>query len=210
MPEKPVEEGTGTVYQYGNDTDAPSRTAKRKSARAEEGRVRQLVLDLAAISPARLRRLKLPAELEDGILLCAGIPASKAKVRQVKQLARSLLELDHETIRRTLAAPGALAKPRGNRSAYAAEWLSRLESDPDGSLIQLLQAHPELDRQQLRSWLRTSLKERNADGAPKPAGLKARENLQRKLGELQAPSADLPDDSPDPSEADHDPTEPRA
>ncbi len=191
MPDEPLEPEAETVYLYGNDTDAPSRTAKRKSARADEARVRQLVLELAALNPARLKRLKLPTELEDGVLLCASMAASKAKVRQVKQLARSLQALDHETIRRTLATPGALAKPRGNKSEYAATWLAQLEATPDASLNRLLAAHPELDRQQLRSWLRSAIRDVEPDGTPKPAGRKARENLQRKLGELQPPAMNL-------------------
>lgn len=191
MPKKPkVDDAeTDTIFLRGNDDGRPSRTKRREEARADEARVRELVLQLIELGAAKLRRLELPDALEDGILLAAELPASKARLRQVKLLARHLAELDHESIRRRLAAPGGIAKPRGKTSEYAKQWLERLLEGGDGELDALIGEHTNLDRQQLRNWLR-SARRVEPDGSRKPPSAKALKSLQQALSPLEPPVPD--------------------
>lgn len=188
MSKKPKVDDTEseTIFLRGNDDGRPSRTKRREEARADEARVRELVLQLIGLGAAKLRRLDLPEALEDGVLLAAELPASKARLRQVKLLARHLAELDHESIRRRLAAPGGIAKPRGKTNDYAAQWLDRLLEGGDGELDALIGEHPNLDRQQLRNWLR-SARRVEQDGSRKPPSAKALKALQQALAPLQPP-----------------------
>ncbi len=195
MPQRPKvdDDEPQTVFLRGNDDGRPSRTKQREEARAGEARVRELVTQLIDLGAAKLRRLELPEELEDGILLAAELPASKARARQIKLLARHLAELDHEAIRRRLATPGGIAKPRGNTSDYAKGWLARLLSGGDSELEALLSLHGDLDRQQLRNWLR-SARRTEPDGTRKPASSKALKALERALQPLK-PTEATTDDS---------------
>lgn len=175
-----------TIFLRGNDDGRPSRTRRREEARAGEARVRELVEQLIGLGAARLRRLSLPEQLEDGILLASELPLNKARQRQVKLLARQLAELDHEAIRRRLAMPGGISKPRGNTNEYATTWLERLLTGSDGELDELLETHAELDRQQLRNLLRTARRV-EPDGTRKAPSAKAHKALQRSLQALKAP-----------------------
>ncbi|MCA9645381.1 MAG: DUF615 domain-containing protein [Polyangiaceae bacterium] len=182
-----------TIFLRGNDDGRPSRTKRREEARAGEARVRELVEQLIALGAAKLRRLDLPEQLEDGILLAGELPPNKARQRQVKLLARHLAELDHETIRRRLATPGGISKPRGNTNEYATDWLNRLLAGSDTELDELLGVHPKLDRQQLRNWLRAARRV-EPDGTRKAPSAKALKSLQRSLQGLKAPVAEVSDE----------------
>ncbi|MCA9630229.1 MAG: DUF615 domain-containing protein [Myxococcales bacterium] len=190
MPRKPKVDGveTQTVFLHGNDDGRPSRTRQREDARAGEARVRDLVQQLIELGAPKLRRLELPEELEDGILLAGELPPSKARQRQVKLLARHLSELDHEAIRRRIAAPGGISKPRGKANEYARTWLIRLLQGGDAELDGLLAQHTSLDRQQLRNWLRTARRV-EPDGSRKAPSAKALKSLERALDQLRPPEA---------------------
>lgn len=184
-----------TIFLHGNDTDEPSRTEKRQKARDAEAKVRGLVTQLIQLTPKQLAKLHLSDGVLDGISIAQTLPASKAKQRQIKLLARLLAEHDPALIQRQLAAlltgqrlpeasppqatdeaqtGAAEATTRG--SSYQEEWLRELLEAGDAALQRLIEIHPELNRQELRQLLRSAKK------ASSPAGqLKARQALSRAL-----------------------------
>lgn len=168
-----------------DDRDLESRTDKRRREDAREALLKGLASRLVAAKPAALARLELDDELRDAIVTAQGIRSAPAHNRQVNVVRQHLRALgpDVDLLVRRMEAPGPASAPpvsvsvRPTRPEVAA-WRERLEEAGDAALEELLRAHPEADRQQLRQRMRELGRARAAGHGPSIRRAEAR------LGEL--------------------------
>ena len=187
----------------GRDTEtgeflSPSRSAQRREALD----VLALGQKLAALSDGQLARLPVPEHLLPHILETRRITSHVAHKRQLAFLAKQMRREDGETldaIRDALDANGEGAR-RETALLHRVEALrERLLQDGDAALAELLDAHPQADRQRLRQLARNALDERRKNKPPH-----AYRELFRELRELLAQEAHAgeagasPEDEPTP------------
>lgn len=143
---------------------AGSRSQKRRDALAVLALARQLV----ELPPSRLARLGLDEDLREEITTCRRTPSHIAHKRQLAFLAKKMRQHDDAEFA-TLRAE--LGEDRNRQRQENAE-LHRLEAlreellASDAALSTLIAAHPNVDRQHLRSLIRRAREEKAHANAP--------------------------------------------
>jgi ribosome-associated protein len=171
-----------------DDRDLESRSDKRRREDAREALLKGLATRLVAAKPAALARLELDEELRDAILTAQAIRSAPAQNRQINLVRQHLRALgpDIDVLVRRMDAPGpasaAAAAPAPPVRPEVTAWRERLEETGDAALEELLQAHPEADRQQLRQRMRELGRARAAGHGPSVRRAEAR--LAELLGSI--------------------------
>ena len=145
---------------------SPSRSQQRRQALG----VLELAEKLASLTPTQLGRLPIPDSLQPHLEQTRRITAHGARKRQLAFLAKQMRREDDEAldaIRDALDAGGEAAKRETARMHRAEHWRERLLADGDAALGELLDEHPNADRQQLRQLVRNALDERAKNKAPR-------------------------------------------
>jgi ribosome-associated protein len=149
------------------DEDQPSRSALKRDAKA----VAALGDRLLALPADRLEQLDLDEELSEAIATFAGLRKS-AIGRQRRLIAQLLRDRDPNVIERRLErATAGLGRP-SRKSSEDESWCERLIGHGDAALTELLDQHPDADRQRLRQLIRNA--KRAPDG---PKAARARQRL---------------------------------
>lgn len=175
----------------------PSRSQKRREALG----VLELAEALVALSPAQLSRVPVPEATLPHIEETRRITSNIARKRQLAFLAKQMRKLDEDELQ---AMRDALdEKSAASRTEVAAlhrveAWRDRLLEGGDDALAELLDLHPEADRQRLRQLVRNTLDERKRNKPPHSF----RELFRELRGLLLAQSGDVDaydptDDPPD-------------
>lgn len=159
----------------------PSRSEQRRTALD----VLELGEQLVALTAAQLARLPIPEELMPHIRETQRIPSYGARKRQLAFLAKQMRRQDDaalDAIRDAMSKDGDAAR-RETAALHRAEALrdALLGGDGDAALTDLLAAHPQADRQQLRQLIRNTREERAKSKPPR-----AFRELFRELRELLA------------------------
>lgn len=161
----------------------PSRSQKRRDALA----VLALAEQLVALPPARLARLELPDDVRAEIANTRRIGAHIARKRQLAYLAKLMRRHGEDAF---AAVHTALGEDReGQRRETAAmhrleDLRERLLEDGDAALADVIERHPQVDRQHLRSLVRQARSERERGKPPH-----AFRELFRLLRELEEQAA---------------------
>jgi ribosome-associated protein len=143
----------------------PSRSEQRRAALD----VLALGQQLVALSGAQLAKLPVPESLLPHIADTRRITTHVARKRQVAFLAKQMRREDDETldaIRDALDAGGEAGRRETAAMHRAEAWRERLLIEGDAALSELLDAHPEADRQRLRQLLRNAGEERARNKPP--------------------------------------------
>jgi len=154
----------------------PSKT-QRKKAMLE---LQDLGLELAGLSPERLKKMDLPEALLTAVLDWQRFNKHGAKRRQIQYIGKLMRDIDAEPIAEQLAAL------RGESDAAKAEfhalerWRERL-LESDEAATQWLLEYPGTDAQHLRQLIRNARKEAELGKPPKSS-----RELFRLLRELSA------------------------
>ncbi|MEO6968711.1 MAG: ribosome biogenesis factor YjgA [Rhodanobacteraceae bacterium] len=158
--------------------EPPSRSGRRREALA----MLDLAEALVTLPPSRVKKIDVPDEVREEIANVRRIPSHIARKRQLAHLAKLMRRHDQATFD---AARAELANERGH-GAREATVLHRLEAlrenllaGGDEVLAGFIAAHPDVDRQRLRSLIRQARGERDGN---KP--LHAYRELFRLLREL--------------------------
>lgn len=165
----------------------------RKQQRRDALDVLALVQDLGPLSDAQLQKAHVPEHVLTHFAELRRITAHGARKRQHAFIAKQLRREDDDTlasIRDALEAGGEAARQETARLHRAEAWRARLLDDGDAALADLLDAHPQADRQQLRQLVRNALEERAKQKPPR-----AFRELFRLLRDL--PGGDDADDGGD-------------
>jgi ribosome-associated protein len=171
-----------------DDRDLESRSDKRRREDAREALLKGLATRLVAAKPAALARLELDEELRDAILTAQAIRSAPAQNRQINLVRQHLRALgpDLDVLVRRMDAPGpasaAAPAPAPPVRPEVTAWRERLEETGDAALEELLQSHPEADRQQLRQRMRELGRARAAGHGPSVRRAEAR--LAELLGSI--------------------------
>lgn len=169
----------------------PSRSQKRREALG----VLELAEALVALSPAQLSRVPVPEATLPHIEETRRITSNIARKRQLAFLAKQMRKLDEDELQ---AMRDALdEKSAASRTEVAAlhrveAWRDRLLEFGDDALAELLDLHPEADRQRLRQLVRNTLDERKRNKPPHSF----RELFRELRGLLLAQSGDVDADHP--------------
>ncbi|TAL85731.1 MAG: DUF615 domain-containing protein [Rhodanobacter sp.] len=139
----------------------PSRTQKRREALA----VLTLAGQLIELQPSRLARLDLPDDVRREIDITRRITSHGAKKRQLAFLAKVMRRFSEEDFAAVRAELGENREKQRQENAA----MHRLEALRDAlldgdeeALSALIEAHPQIDRQHLRSLIRQARSERTA------------------------------------------------
>ena len=135
--------------------------------------------ELSELSAAQLKTLELPENIHKAIFEVSGMPHKGARKRLLKFITGQLHKIDVEPILEKLSR-------MKNKSAHAVRehhtverWRDKLIAGGNEALTELLNEHPNGDRQQLWQLLRNAQKEVEANKPPKSSRL-----LYRYLKEL--------------------------
>lgn len=127
--------------------------------------------EMSELSVTQLKTLDLPENIHKAVAEVAGMPLKGARKRLLKFIAGQLHKIDVEPIQEKLARIK-------NKSAHAVRehhiverWRDRLIAEGNDALTELLDEHPDADRQQLRHTLRNAQKEAEAGKPPKSSRL---------------------------------------
>lgn len=143
----------------------PSRSQQRREALD----VLALAHRLAELSPSQLAKLPVPGALLPHIEDTRRITSHVARKRQMAFLAKQMRREDDEAldaIRDALDAGGDAARREAATLHRVEAWRDRLLADGDAALAELLDEHPDADRQHLRQLVRNAIDERNRNKPP--------------------------------------------
>jgi ribosome-associated protein len=143
--------------------------------------------EMSELPPAQLKHLELPENIHKAVVEVSGMPHKGARKRLLKFITGQLHKIEVEPILEKLAR-------LKNKSAHAVRehhiverWRDRLIAEGNDALTELLDEHPQADRQQLRQLLRNIQKETEAAKPPKSSRLLYRylKDLLKEEGETE-------------------------
>lgn len=144
----------------------PSRSEQRREALG----VLELAEQLAGLSEAQLARVPVPESILPHIAETRRITSHIARKRQLAYLAKQMRKLDDDELQ---AMRDALdEKSESSRAQVAAmhrveAWRTKLIDGGDEALAELLDLHPDADRQRLRQLVRNVIDERKRNKPPR-------------------------------------------
>ena len=146
------------------------------NSRSDIKRAAQAVTDLgeqlAGLPEATLKRMPLPDELLDALLLTKRIKGGALK-RQKQFIGRYLRENEPliVEVKQFFEAEELQAKRRNLQMQQMEKWRDRLIEEGDEALNALIQAYPQVqaDRTELRQWIRNAQNEAKAEKPVKTA-----------------------------------------
>ncbi|WP_303749563.1 ribosome biogenesis factor YjgA [Stenotrophomonas pigmentata] len=142
----------------------------RSQNRREALEVLALGETLVELTPAQLARLPIPEGLLEHIEYSKRITSHGARKRQLAFLAKQMRREEDETldaIRNALDANSETSRREVAIMHRMERWRERLLAEGDVALGELLDEHPEADRQALRTLVRNALAEKAKNKPPR-------------------------------------------
>ncbi|BFI96888.1 MAG: ribosome biogenesis factor YjgA [Rhodanobacter sp.] len=154
---------------YTDDPDhdyGPTRTQQRRDALA----VLELAGQLVELPPTRLAKLDLPDDVRDEIAHVRRITSHIARKRQLAFLAKLMRRHDSEAFDAVRAALGE-NRDRQRQETAAMHRMEALRErllgeDGDNAVSELIEQHPDVDRQHLRALVRQARVEKATPNKP--------------------------------------------
>ena len=143
----------------------PSRTQQRREALA----VLALATQLVAMQPSRLAKLELPDDVREEITRTRNITAHIAHKRQLAFLAKVMRRYEDEVFASVRAELGENREKQRQENAamHRLEAMrDRLINEEEAALSELINEHPQVDRQHLRSLVRKARLEKETPNKP--------------------------------------------
>lgn len=142
----------------------------RSQNRREALEVLALGEKLVDLTPAQLARLPIPEGLLEHIEYTKRITSHGARKRQLAFLAKQMRREEDETLEAIRDAMDANSETSRREVAIMhrmERWRERLMVEGDAALAELLDEHPDADRQQLRTLVRNALAEKARNKPPR-------------------------------------------
>lgn len=135
--------------------DGPSRSQTKRDAEALQKAGERLV----ELTDKQLKAMPLPEALRDAVLLARRIKDHSGLRRQRQYIGRLMRELEVEPVLEALAALEHSHHESNARFHQLEFTRGQLLSQGDPAIQQLMEQHPEADRQQLRQLVRDAQRE---------------------------------------------------
>ncbi|MCW8807346.1 MAG: DUF615 domain-containing protein [Rhodanobacter sp.] len=143
----------------------PSRTQQRREALA----VLALASQLIELQPSRLAKLELPDDVRREVEITRRMTAHIARKRQLAYLAKIMRrygEEDFVSVRAELGENRERQRQENAAMHRIEATRDRLISDDEGALSELINEHPQIDRQHLRALIRQARIEKDTPNKP--------------------------------------------
>lgn len=153
-------------HELDEEDYGPSRTQQRREALA----VLTLAGQLIELQPSRLARLDLPEDVRREVDITRRMTAHGARKRQLAFLAKVMRRYSDEDFAAVRAELGENREKQRQENAAMHRLEAtrdRLISDDETALSELINDHPQIDRQHLRSLIRQARSERDAGKPPR-------------------------------------------
>jgi ribosome-associated protein len=151
--------------EFEQEYERPSKSElKRKMSELQK-----LGEELVAEARDRVKRVPMPEDVRDAILECQTITDHEGRRRQMQFVGKKMRTLDEEevaVIQRTIDSWKGMSKA-DTAALHALERRREKLLADDKALTQLLEEHPELDVQHLRTLIRNARKEQAENKPPK-------------------------------------------
>jgi len=142
-----------------------SRTQIKLAAQA----VVDLGLQLSEMTLNEIKKLALPAKVEEAVIMLKNLDKGPALKRQRLFVGKLLRQNEHfiVEIKEKLAEKELKAKQQNAYFHQLEKWRDRLVEEGDTALTPFMEKFPHADRQQLRQWIRNAQKELETKKPPK-------------------------------------------
>jgi ribosome-associated protein len=151
--------------EFEPEYDRPSKSELKR----QSNELQKLGEQLIEAPRDRVKRVEMPDEVKDAILVCQTITNHEGRRRQLQyvgKMMRTLDEAEVAVIQRTIESWKGASKAE-TASLHALERRRDKLLADDKALTQLLEEHPQLDVQQLRTLIRNARKEQAENKPPK-------------------------------------------
>ncbi|MBZ2207830.1 ribosome biogenesis factor YjgA [Massilia soli] len=151
--------------EFEQEYERPSKSELKR----QMSELQKLGEELVAEPRDRVKRVPMPDDVKDAILMCQTITNHEGRRRQMQFVGKKMRTLDEEelaVIRRTIDSWKGMSKADTAFLHAMERRRDKLLAD-DGALTVLMAEHPELDVQQLRTLIRNARKEQAENKPPK-------------------------------------------
>ena len=148
-----------------NRAQPTSKTQRKREMHA----LQVLGEELVTLPDSQLAQIPLPERLREAVRDARKMTKRGALARQRQYIGRLMREIDAEPVREAVEKIRARERSQHMIFHQAERWRDRIIDEGDEAIEQLIQAYPDADRQQLRSLLLKSRRERDGDQLPAAA-----------------------------------------
>jgi ribosome-associated protein len=151
--------------EFEQEYDRPSKSAMKR----QMSELQKLGEQLVAEPRDRVKRVPMPEDVRDAILMCQTISDHEGRRRQLQYVGKKMRTLDEEeiaVIQRTIDSWRGTSKAEAAALHALERRRDKLLAD-DKALTDLLAEHPQLDGQHLRTLIRNARKEQSDHKPPK-------------------------------------------
>ncbi|KFI05929.1 ribosome biogenesis factor YjgA [Massilia sp. BSC265] len=159
----------GSVGFQSNEFDQEYERPSKSEAKRQSNELQKLGEQLVDAPRDRVKRVEMPEDVKEAILTCQSITNHEGRRRALQFVGKKMRTLDEEeveVIKRTIEGWKGASKAETAALHALERRREKLLSD-DKALTQLLEEHPELDVQQLRTLIRNARKEQAENKPPK-------------------------------------------
>ena len=159
----------GSVGFQSNEFEQEYERPSKSELKRQSNELQKLGEQLIDEPRDRVKRVPMPDEVKDAILMCQTITNHEGRRRQLQyvgKMMRTLNEEEVDIIKRTIDSWKGASKAE-TAALHALERRREKLLGDDKALTQLLEEHPELDAQHLRTLIRNARKEQAENKPPK-------------------------------------------
>ena len=159
----------GSVGFQSNEFEQEYERPSKSELKRQMDELQKLGAQLVAEPRDRVKRVPMPEDVKDAILMCQTITNHEGRRRQMQFVGKKMRTLDEEelaVIRRTIDSWKGMSKSDTAFLHAMERRRDKLLAD-DNALTVLMAEHPELDVQQLRTLIRNARKEQAENKPPK-------------------------------------------
>ncbi|MFZ6767211.1 ribosome biogenesis factor YjgA [Undibacterium sp. Di26W] len=188
--------------EFEPEYDRPSKSQLKREMTA----LQKLGQELVEQARERVKRVPMPEDVREAILICQQIKDHEGRRRQMQYVGKKMRTLDEEEvalIQRTIDSWKGASKSETAAMHALERQREKLLAD-DNVLTELLAENPQLDVQQLRTLIRNARKEQAENKPPKAYReiFQILKDLQKSKAGAKADDADESDEEDDDDEYD--------
>lgn len=195
----------GAVGFQSNEFEQEYERPSKSELKRQMDELQKLGAQLVAEPRDRVKRVPMPEDVKDAILMCQTITNHEGRRRQLQFVGKKMRTLSEEevaVIQRTIDSWKGASKAETAALHALERRRDKLLAD-DTALTKLLEEHPELDVQHLRTLIRNARKEQ-AESKP-PKAYRELFQILKDLSKKAKPAAE--DDSEDNPAGDDEPAD---